>query len=582
MELIFANLMTPGLIILGILGFFFIIRQVASLYVKVSPNDVDVVSGRKYKVKVGNDVVTRGYKTVKGGGYFLIPFFEKRETLSLALITFQLEVKGAPDKAGALVNVIASVNVRIRSEDDALPLAIERFLGRTAAEIGETSKQNLEGNLRAIIGTLSIEELIQDRNKLQSAVMEGAGKDLGKLGLSVELLTIKEVTDPRGYIEALGKKQTADVVNQAISGEAQAKRKSDIEAAQARQEGETAIAKSKQAISNAEMERDKVIAENAAIVASANARIGINAETAAAEAKRALNEAQVAAEKAKAEAEVSLQESLQKRNKAEQDATTIVTANAAKQAKIIAAQAEQESATMIGEALRVKAEKDGQGTQAKQTAEAEGRKKLAEAVQAEGAAAAAAEKAMLLARAEGLQASLLAEAEGTLKKAMAFKELDEAGRFLMIIEALPPVIAALGEAGSKILTPFGEAIGTGLGNVDEIRLIDMGGNGNGQVGSVGKNVLGQFMNVPVETVFNVVQKLEASGMMPMVKGMAKKFGFDVDGFLASVPKVVPGEEVAKPAGQVTAKQATAPAPAAGTHKVTTTGSDKPKAGSESE
>lgn len=535
-----ANLSTPILIVLGVGAFFFMIRQVAKMYVKVSPNEVAVVSGRKYRIVVNEQPLVRGYKTIKGGGFFLIPFFEKMESLSLALITFQLEVKSAPDLNGALVNVVASVNIRIRSEDEFLALAIERFVGRPMTEISDMAKQNLEGNLRAIIGTLSIEDLIKDRAKLQSAVMTNAGVDLGKLGLSVELLTVKEVSDPRGYIEAIGKKQTAEIVAAATIGEAEAKRESDTKSAQARQAGEIAVAKSEQEISNAEMDRDKVVAENKAIVASANARVEINAQTAAAEATKALNEANVAAEVAQAEAETTLQASLQKRNKAEQEATTIVIAEAQKQSKIIGAEADQEAARLQGEAERIKQEKLGQGVQARQIAEAIGRKAIAEAVEAEGAANAAAEKAMLLAKAEGLKSQLLAEAEGTLKKAQAFKELDEAGRFLMIIEALPAVIEAMGNAGSKILTPFGEAIGQGLGNVDEIRLIDMGG-GNGQAGSGGKNVLGQFMNVPVETIFNVVQKAEASGMMPMIKTMAKRFGFDVDGFLGSLPKVVDSE-----------------------------------------
>lgn len=565
-----SGLMTPILIVLGLAVFFYTIRQVAKLYVKVSPNEVAVVSGRKYKIVVNDKPLVRGYKTIKGGGFFLFPFFEKMESLSLALITFQLEVKSAPDKNGALVNVVASVNIRIRSEDEFLALAIERFVGRPMTEISDMAKQNLEGNLRAIIGTLSIEELIKDRALLQSAVMANAGTDLGKLGLSVELLTVKEVSDPRGYIEAIGKKQTADIVAAATIGEAEAKQESDVKSAMARQAGQVAVAKSQQEISNAEMDRDKKIAENAAIVASANAKIQIDAETAAEEAKKKLNIAAVGAKKALAEEEVSLQESLQKRNKAEQDATTIVTADAQKRAKIIGAEANQEAAKLEGEASRIKQEKEGQGVQARQTAESVGRKAIAEAVEAEGAANAAAEKAMLLAKAEGVKANLLAEAdgmkakllaeaEGTLKKAQAFKELDDAGRFLMIIEALPMVIEALGEAGSKILTPFGDAIGKGLGNIDELRIVDMGGSG-GQAGSGGKNVLGQFMNVPVETIFNVVQKLEASGMMPMVKGMAKKFGFDVDGFLASVPIVIENGEAAKEPG----KQVAAPAVAAKT------------------
>ena len=114
-----------------------------------------------------------------------------------------------------------------------------------------------------------------------------------------------------------------------------------------------------------------------------------------------------------------------------------------------------------------------------------------------------------LAIAEGLRQYLLADTEGALKKAEAFKALDEGGRFLMILNALPPIIEAVGVAAEKALTPTAKAIGEGLGNVKEMRIIDMGGSGAGSSG--GKNVIYQFVNLPVETIFYLVQKLKASG-----------------------------------------------------------------------
>src|SRR4030042_147720 len=89
---------------------------------------------------------------------------------------------------------------------------------------------------------MTIEELIQDRQALQERILKEAVIDLAKLGLGVDLLTIQEMRDERGYIESLGKKRTAEVRRDAIIGEAEAKREADITSAEASRQGETAKA----------------------------------------------------------------------------------------------------------------------------------------------------------------------------------------------------------------------------------------------------------------------------------------------------------------------------------------------------
>jgi flotillin len=378
-----------------------------------------------------------------------------------------------------------------------------------------------------------------------------------KLGLVIDLLNIKDIADKNNYIEALGRKQTADIIRNATIGEAEAKRDSDIKAAEARKLGAVATTKSEQEISNAERERDKIRAENLAQVEAAKARVPLVSQAAAAEEQRALNIAKVEAERAKVEAEINLQDAVRRRKEAELNATTIVEATKEKEASVIVAEgkklariieatADQDAAVLEGEASRVKAEKEGQGEQARMTATAIGRKAAAEAKLAEKEAEAAGEKALLLATADGerarllaqaagteagllaeakgVEARLLAEAEGALKKAEAFKVLDDAGRFLLILEGLPPVIAAIGEAASKVIVPAAEAIGEGLGNVNEIRLVQMNGVSSGG----GDNVLSQFAKMPAETLFGLFQKLDAAGLLPALKGLAAKAGIDLD------------------------------------------------------
>jgi flotillin len=307
--------------------------------------------------------------------------------------------------------------------------------------------------------------------------------------------------------------------------------------------------------------------------------VPIAAEIAATEEGQKLKVAGVAAEQAEAQAQIALQSVIKQRTEATLEATVIVEANKKGEAAVIeankkgeaavaeatkrgegavieatkkgeatvaAANAEQQAATARGEALRVTAEKEAAGQLAKQQAEADGRTRLAQATQAEaeaeaagerakGLAAAAVEQANLEARATGTRAQgmaeadvtkarLMAEAEGIDARAQALAKLDETGRLLMILEALPPVLTAVGAVAKEIMVPVAGAIGEGLGNIDEVRIIDMGGNsqsGNG-------NVLKQFVSMPNETIFGLIEKAKSMGYGDMMKQFAAKFGLDLD------------------------------------------------------
>jgi flotillin len=505
---------------------FGLFMAISKNWIKVSPNEAAIVSGRQYKTADGQR--KRGYKIVTGGGFIKFPVLDKVEFMKLNVMSFPVEVKNVPDVNGALVTVIGIANVKVSSDPASIELAVERFLSMTRQEIEAVAKENLESNLRAIVGTLTIDSLIKDRQSLQQAVLDEAVGDLKKMGLGVDLLNVQDVRDERGYIESLGKKRTAEVVRDATIGEAEAKAEADVKSAEARQRGEIAQALADQKISDANKERDVVIAQNEADIAAKRARIPIRAEIASADERKGLEIAQVEADKARVEAGVELQIAERKRKEAELNASTIVQAEKQKEATIIAADAEQEAATRKGEAYRIKESKEGEGDRNKRTAIAEGRKAEAEAHQKELEAEAAGQRAKLLAEAEGEKAKLLAEAEGALEKAKAFKELDEAGRFLMILDASPLAIRAIGEAISHFMKPTADAIGQGLANVEEIRLIDMG-NGNGN----GHSVLSQFVNTPVESIFGLLQKMDAAQLMPLARAAFSQAGIDLDGLLAS-------------------------------------------------
>jgi flotillin len=580
---IMGSLTIPFVVVVLIGVFFGIFRAVSRLYNKVPPNVVAVVFGRKKKTVIPGEkpgdasiTVERGYRVIKGGGFMRTPILEDVRELSLNTIPLSLDVQ-APSKDKVLVKVKAIGNVKILSDDASLALAIERFLGKDETFIKDTAKQNLDGVLRGIIATLTVEGLIGDRKEFETNALEIGNGSLGKLGLTIDLLTIQDVTDGEGYIESLGKKRTSEVVADAKIGEAVAKRRGDVDAATARQEGAIATAKADQAISDAERARDMQIADNQAQVGAQEARVPIAAQIAATEEGQKLKVAGVLSERAEAEAQIDLQGVVRRRTEATLEATVIVEAAKRGEAAVISANkegeaavviaekrgqaavaeatgkgqatvaqadAEQRAASMRGEASRVIAEKEAAGNLATQTAEADGRTRLAQANQAEmeaqaagtkaqGLASAAVEQANLEARATGTRAQgmaeadvtkarLMAEAEGIDARAQALAKLDDTGRLLMILEALPPVIAAVGSVAKEIMVPVSEAIGQGLGNIDEVRIVDMGGNGQSGNG----NILKQFIGIPTETIFGLLEKAKAMGFGDQLKAFAKKFGFD--------------------------------------------------------
>ncbi|MDA3937596.1 MAG: flotillin family protein, partial [Actinomycetota bacterium] len=280
----------PGVVLIVLLALFAIVRTVARNWITVAPNMVAVVFGRRYG--------ERGYRVVTGGGFFRIPIIESIQWVDLSLISFGVAVKDVPDSNGVLVSVDGIANVKISSEESKLLSAIERFLSRPTTEVERVAKENLEANLRGIVGTLSVEQLIGERGEFMMRVKNEAGGDLGALGLDVELFNIQNITDGRGYIEALGRKQTAEIIKNAEVGEAEAQRESMVLTAEAIKQGQIAKAKADELVSTASRERDVVMAQNAGTIQAEQARVEIRAQQAAAEERAILNEKDVAAEQA--------------------------------------------------------------------------------------------------------------------------------------------------------------------------------------------------------------------------------------------------------------------------------------------
>src|SRR5580765_2867573 len=235
MSLLSSPFLTPvivaAIIIAVFAGFWLISRN----YIKVSPNAVAVLSGRKRKLPDGRVV---GYRMVKGGAALRIPLLEKVEYLHLNVMTIPLEIKRAYTLKGVPVSVKAVANVKIRGDDTSMQAAAERFLGMTPDVIQKVIFQTLEGHLRSILGTLTVEEVNSDRQSFAQKLTSEAAADLERMGIGVDVLTVQEISDEEGYLDALGKKRTAEVKRDGTIGEAEATRDSKIKSALAMQEGD--------------------------------------------------------------------------------------------------------------------------------------------------------------------------------------------------------------------------------------------------------------------------------------------------------------------------------------------------------
>ncbi|HXW05927.1 MAG TPA: SPFH domain-containing protein [Vicinamibacterales bacterium] len=517
MELEFLTIpaIALGVAIALFAGFVLISRN----YIKVSPNAVAVLSGRRRKLPDGRTV---GYRMVRGGAALRIPLLEKVEYLHLNVMTIPLEIRRAYTLKGVPVSVKAVANVKIRGDETSLQAAAERFLGMTHVEVQKVIFQTLEGHLRSILGTLTVEEVNSDRQSFAQKLTSEAAADLEKMGLGVDVLTIQEISDDEEYLNALGKKRTAEVKRDAAIGEAEATRDAKIKSSLALQDGERAkfqadaeIAQAqrdfmiRQAQYQAEIETQKAKAEQAGPLSEASARQLVVAE-------------EVKIERTRTQELISVQEQEVLRKQKELEATVIKPAEADRQAAVVRAEAAKQAAILEAEGRRSALIALAEAEQEKLRKEGVGR---AAAVEAEGRAEAAKIEAIGLAQAKAIEAQGIAEAAAILRKAEAWQQFNEAARLQTILEKLPAIL----QASTGI---FG-AVSAPLGNIDKLVVIDQG-SGNGEGGSSG---LGRIAKTGPAVVFSLLQQLEALGLnLPAVM---QQLGVGAAGSVAGSPAGIP-------------------------------------------
>ncbi|MFZ8843087.1 flotillin family protein [Thermoflexus sp.] len=221
-------------------------------YTKAGPNEVLIISGRKRKV-VDPDGRKRvvGYRLVRGGA-FVWPILERVQRLSLELLTIEIQTADAYTAQGVRMVVDAVAQVKVKGDDASIALAAEQFLSKSKDDIRRVALQVIEGHLRAVLGTMSVEDLYLRRAEFARQVREAARQDLERMGLDILSLTVRHIADEQGYLEAIGRPRIAQVRQQAAVAEAEADRVARI----ARLEADRAVEEARRELEARRAEAD--------------------------------------------------------------------------------------------------------------------------------------------------------------------------------------------------------------------------------------------------------------------------------------------------------------------------------------
>jgi len=490
-----AQYLIPIIVLLVVLAFFVAMFLFARNYLKVPPNVVAIFSGRKRKLADGKHV---GYRMVKGGAAFRWPLLEKVDYLALNVFAIPLEIHRAYTLQGVPVSVKAVANVKIKGDDMSLAAAAERFLGMSQEQIQRVIFQTLEGHLRSILGTLTVEEINNDRQSFAQKLTSEATLDLERMGIGVDVLTIQEISDEEGYLDALGRKRTAEVKRDAIIGEAEATRDAKIKSSLAMQEGEKAKFEADALIAAANREFQVKQAQYQAEIETEKARSAQAGPLSDARAKQAVVTEEVRVERFRTQEQIAVQEQEVLRKQKELEATVIKGAEAERQAAIIRAEAKKQAAILEAEGQKSAQIALAQAQQEKLKQEGMGR---AAAVEAEGRAEAAKVEAIGLAQARAIEAQGVAEAQAILKKAEAWKEFNDAAKLQTILEKLPSILQSSASIFGAVAAP--------LGNIDKVVVIEQGNGGGGGDGTGG---IGRIAKTGPALVFSLLQQLQALGL----------------------------------------------------------------------
>jgi len=467
---------------------FFAYLVVRFRYKKAGPDEALIIYGRRRLMgrKVRDDKgEVEGFRIVRGGGTFVWPAWEASESLSLKMMTLDIDLKRVYTIQGIPINVKAVAQVKIAGDIDHVRRAAEGFLGVPPQQVQSTIKETVAGHLRGIIGTLTVEELYRDQRRFQERVREEANLDLEGMGFEFKSFVFQEIQDDEGYLNALGQPKIQEALKNARIATANADRDATLEEEGARQQKEQKAFQVDTQVAGAEKELSlkKAAIKEEVDVAQAKA-------TKAGEMELKVQDIRIA------EQEVA-------RQKLELNASIREQADAKKY-----------EAERLADAEQYRVERQA-------AAERKRREELASALKAEGLAKAEAEavqrRQIGVAEAEAIKAKGQAEAEARRLLAEALKLYNEAGLSIEALKVLPEIAAAVSEplsrAGSTTIISQGGKPGDGTGAAKLTEDVV-------QVLSQLTPIMQQLAGVDLQTFLQDISKLPGAvgSKAPAVKG----------------------------------------------------------------
>jgi flotillin len=252
---------------------------VKNLYYICQPSEILIFAGPRSTLSDGSTV---GYRLVKGGSSIRLPILEESFRMELTNMIIELRVSNAYSKGGIPLTVEGVANIKIAGEEPIIHNAIERLLGKSRKEIEQLAKETLEGNLRGVLASLTPEQVNEDKVKFAHSLSEEAEHDLNVLGLVLDNLQVKNISDEVQYLDSIGRKQQSELFRDARIAEAKTRSESAIQTSEndratalRRIERDLEIAKADadRRVRDTQSKRSAVIAEVESVVASQVARI---------------------------------------------------------------------------------------------------------------------------------------------------------------------------------------------------------------------------------------------------------------------------------------------------------------------
>ncbi|OZU90555.1 flotillin [Virgibacillus indicus] len=435
-------------LVLALIGVF------VSKYRTAGPDEALIVTGSYLGGKnVHTDESGNKVKIIRGGGTFVLPVFQQAEPLSLLSSKLEVTTPEVYTEQGVPVMADGTAIIKIGGSISEIATAAEQFLGKSKEDRENEAKEVLEGHLRSILGSMTVEEIYKNRDKFSQEVQRVASQDLAKMGLIIVSFTIKDVKDKNGYLDSLGKPRIAQVKRDADIATAEADKETRIFRAEAAKDAQRAELERATEIAEAEKENQMKTADyrREQDVAKARADQAYDLETA--RSKQEVTEQEMQIKIIERQKQIELEEKEILRRERQYDSEVKKKADADRYAVEQAAVADKAKQIADADANQYRIE-----SQAKADAER---------VRVDGLAKADAERAQGESEAEVIRLKGLAEAEAKEKIAEAFEQFGQAAVLDMVMKMLP-------EYAKEVASP--------LGNIDKITVVDTGSS-NGEGGA---------------------------------------------------------------------------------------------------